>query len=575
MHNNIFDTDLQPFKLKLGEIVKNLHDMASETRNEDLSQTLSELRTSIGEPFLFVIVGEVKAGKSSFINALLNVGKDVVKVAPDPCTDTIQQLIYGEQEAEVEINPYLKKIIQPVDILRKISIVDTPGTNTISEHHQEITERFVPRSDLIVFVFEAKNPYRQSAWDFFDFIHKDWQKKIIFVLQQADLMNESDLAVNIEGVRKHAFKKGISDPKVFALSAKQELEGDHAASGFGKLNDYIRDNITNLNAYKLKLQSTVSTSRNLHGKLETTLKAMENQLKADRDFRADIHHTLQDQEERSQRQVDALIRNMLEDYDRITLESQQALSNGMGVLALTRKSFMSVFSKSDSPQEWLKSLTRELEQDLTKSFNERLNEGVEEIADSIRQMAKIIDLKIQNSQTVLRPKQDIFGDISERRRIVLRELREGFSDFINQTESFVGKEVFPEASNLSPNIAAGSGMAVIGAVLATVTSGVAFDITGGIITAAGLMFAGGTILLKRGKILGGFKKEIDKGRKQLSTNLDHKLKAYIAHIRKKIDSNFTEFDKLLEEEGRHVEKLAVQHAFTRQSLDKLEEELKQ
>ncbi|RQH24196.1 hypothetical protein D5R40_30035 [Okeania hirsuta] len=38
-------------------------------------------------------------------------------------------------------------------MLRKISIVDTPGTNTISEHHQEITERLFLRSDLIVFVF--------------------------------------------------------------------------------------------------------------------------------------------------------------------------------------------------------------------------------------------------------------------------------------------------------------------------------------------------------------------------------------------------------------------------------------
>ncbi|MBK7009342.1 MAG: dynamin family protein [Saprospiraceae bacterium] len=34
----------------------------------------------------------------------------------------------------------------------------TPGTNTIVAHHQEITEKFIPYSDLIVFVFEAKNP---------------------------------------------------------------------------------------------------------------------------------------------------------------------------------------------------------------------------------------------------------------------------------------------------------------------------------------------------------------------------------------------------------------------------------
>ena len=52
---------------------------------------------------------------------------------------------------------FLKKIFHPVEILREIAIVDTPGTNAIVAHHQEITEGFVPAADLIVFVFEAKN----------------------------------------------------------------------------------------------------------------------------------------------------------------------------------------------------------------------------------------------------------------------------------------------------------------------------------------------------------------------------------------------------------------------------------
>ncbi|MEZ4986392.1 MAG: dynamin family protein [Saprospiraceae bacterium] len=79
--------------------------------------------------------------------------------------------------------PILKRSCYLWKILRDIAIVDTPGT-TIVEHHQEITERFVPASDLIVFVFEAKNPYRQSARTFFDFIQDEWRKKVIFVLQQ-------------------------------------------------------------------------------------------------------------------------------------------------------------------------------------------------------------------------------------------------------------------------------------------------------------------------------------------------------------------------------------------------------
>ncbi|MEL6847678.1 MAG: dynamin family protein [Bacteroidota bacterium] len=573
MEHHLFDPQLQPIRLKIAESVKELHDMAVDSSQEELGQTLSELRETLNEPFLFVIVGEVKAGKSSFINALLNTRNEIVKVAPDPCTDTIQQVMYGAEEQTVVINEYLKKILLPVDILKSISVVDTPGTNTISDHHQEITERYVPRSDLIVFVFEAKNPYRQSAWEFFDFIHQDWQKKVIFVLQQADLMSTEDLEVNIAGVVKYARNKGINEPEVFALSAKEELEGQKENSGFAELHTYIRENITGLNAYKLKLASSLGTARNLKGKLYEVLVQMEKQVKADREFRMDILHTLRDQEERSHRQIEQLTRQMIDDYHRITRKSKDELSQGLGFFTLTRKSIAAMFKKSQSPQEWLNQFTTDLEEKLSHSFNQRLGDGVEEIADSIRQMAKIVDLKIQNSQSLLKPRQDIFGDISDRRRKVLRELQDGFKEFMARTESFVGEEIFPEASKFSPNIAAGSGMAVIGMVLSGVTSGMALDITGGIISTAGLLFAGGTVMLKRGKILKGFSKEIEKGSDQLTSELDHKLKAYVGHIRQKIDQNFTEFDTLLEEETQHIARLEEKHQQIEENLRSVEDSL--
>lgn len=573
MNPQIFDKELLPYRMQMEEIVKELHQMTLDTGNDELAAIVSELRNTLQEPFLFVIVGEVKAGKSSFINALLATGKEVVKVAPDPCTDTIQQILYGEQEETVMINEHLKKILLPVEILKKISVVDTPGTNTISDHHQEITERFIPRSDLIVFVFEAKNPYRQSAWDFFDYIHKDWQKKIIFVLQQADLMNAEDLSVNMDGVTNYAKKKGILDPKVFALSAKLEQEGNHAESGFDTLNEYIRTHITGLNAYKLKLQSNVSTSRNVNGKISIDLQKMEKQLKTDRAFRVDIIDTLRNQEDRSTRQVDSLVKNLLDEYDLVTTKTQRELEEGLGFFSLTKKSFLSVFSKEVSPQEWLKSLTKNLELELGNRFNNNLQEGVEEIADSIGQMAKIIDLKIKNSQSVLTNQEDVFGEISERRKSVLRDLQDKFAQFMTHTENFVGTEVFPEASALSPNIAAGSGIAVIGVVLAAATQIAALDITGGILSAAGLLFAGGTVLLKRGKIIKGFAQEIDHGREQLKDEMDLKLKSYVQNIRAKIDKNFEEFDALLDIEKEHVEKIAQRHTFVGEQLDTMEEKL--
>ncbi|HRF40153.1 MAG TPA: dynamin family protein, partial [Saprospiraceae bacterium] len=133
--SQLISRDVQIYRAQVEEIIKDLHELVIQTGNEDLGRTVSDLRNRINDPFMFVIVGEVKAGKSSFINALLSTGKEIAKVAPQPMTDTIQQIVFGEQEEAVTVNPFLKKIFLPVDILREIAIVDTPGTNTIVEHH--------------------------------------------------------------------------------------------------------------------------------------------------------------------------------------------------------------------------------------------------------------------------------------------------------------------------------------------------------------------------------------------------------------------------------------------------------
>jgi len=549
MASKILDQELKQYRISLGEIIKDLHQLTIDIGNEEMAATLSDLRERIHEPFMFVIVGEVKAGKSSFINALLGEG-EVCKVAPDPCTDTIQQVVYGDERQEFEINPYLKRIELPVDILKEIAIVDTPGTNTISEHHQEITERFIPASDLIVFVFEAKNPYRQSAWSFFDFIHTDWRKKIIFVLQQKDLMKGNDLEININGVKKYAVKKGIGDPTVFAVSALYEMHKLHEDSGFKDVRAYIREHITGGNAIVLKLKSNIATAHNINERIEEGIEIRDKQLHEDREFRKEVVIALEEQQNRSNSQVDLLVENLLIEYDRITANIERDLATGLRFGPLFRKSVMSVFGSGQSAQDWLSAIINRLEVELTAHFKDKLHEGVDDIAYSIRQMAKIIDLKIKNSQKVVREKSEIFGDIADRRAVVLKDLKENFSQFLNQTENFVDTEIFPEASSFGANIAAGSGIAVIGMILAGVVQGMVFDITGGILSTLGILFAGVTVWVKRNRILEGFRREIAKGRSQLQGEIDEKLKAYIDNIRKRIDRNFEEFDLLLENEEK-------------------------
>ena len=230
MSSPIIDESISKYKSALDELILEIQEFSQQIDNPELEQTLANLRQNINEPFLFVVVGEVKAGKSSFVNALLQ--ENICQTAAEPCTDKIQQIIYAEAEFQTEITPHLLKIGLPVDILKNLSIVDTPGTNTIVANHQEITKEFIPNSDLVFFVFFAKNPYTRSAWDLLDYVNRQWRKKIIFILQQADLTKPEELSRNKEKLQEYAQQKGIESPIIFATSAELEFTGEITQSGF-------------------------------------------------------------------------------------------------------------------------------------------------------------------------------------------------------------------------------------------------------------------------------------------------------------------------------------------------------
>ncbi len=555
----LLDDQIRQWQDQVGEAVTHLLHLTQEIGHDQLSHTIQELRSRITEPFMFVIVGEVKAGKSSFINALLETEYDICKVAPSPMTDTIQQIVYGDQPHEEIVSQYLKRIYHPVEILKEIAIVDTPGTNTIIAHHQEITERFIPGSDLIIFVFEAKNPYRQSAWEFFDYIHQDWRKKIIFVLQQKDLMNENDLQINLEGVRKQAKDKGIESPVVFAVSALMEQEGAQETSGYQPLRQYIHQQITGGQAQSLKLSSSLDTAQTVAGKIGEGLSLRKDQWEVDRAFREDIGQTLEKQGKVSYDHVGVLVENLLAGYDSTMRDKSDELSQVLSFGAVLSRSFRSLFSKKESIKEWLTQFTESIETDLNHNLRQKLNDRVLDLAESIQQMGQIIDLKIRSSRTVLKNDHEIFSAIAERRSKVLTELQETFTEFLKNSENFADQELFPEKETMAPSLATGGGIAVVGVILTIVTNGVVFDVTGGVLTTIGLLFAGISLGLQKRKIMKSFSAEIDRGRGQLGQEVTTRLQQYIDQIRQRIDATFADFDQM--------------HASEKQALDKLEGDL--
>ena len=117
-----------------------------------LKQSIHQL----DELFLVVIVGEFNAGKSAFINALL--GAPVLEEGVTPTTAQVHLLQHGATATRVQRSDHLHVITAPVEFLREIAIVDTPGTNAVIREHEAITADFVPRSDLVLFVTSADRP---------------------------------------------------------------------------------------------------------------------------------------------------------------------------------------------------------------------------------------------------------------------------------------------------------------------------------------------------------------------------------------------------------------------------------
>lgn len=126
---------------------------------KDSSALAASIR-QLDDLFLLVVVGEFNAGKSAFVNALL--GHRVLEEGVTPTTANIQLVKYGEHVANDVDKSGIAVVTAPVELLRDLHIVDTPGTNAIHRAHERLTIDFVPRADLVLFVTSADRPFTET-----------------------------------------------------------------------------------------------------------------------------------------------------------------------------------------------------------------------------------------------------------------------------------------------------------------------------------------------------------------------------------------------------------------------------
>lgn len=229
-------------------------------RAEEDARLLRQARMQLEALFLLVIVGEFNSGKSAVINAL--VGEPVMPEGVTPTTSMIHLLVEGEP-GEDETTPDGVVIHRhPAPFLREINIVDTPGTNAIIREHEVISQRFVPRSDLVLFVTSADRPFSESERAFLEEI-RGWGKKIVVVLNKIDLFEEEAQLDEVVRFISENFQRLLGiEPLIFPVSARLADRNDPAGR-FDALRTYIMQTLDESERIRLKLLNPLGVSERL------------------------------------------------------------------------------------------------------------------------------------------------------------------------------------------------------------------------------------------------------------------------------------------------------------------------
>jgi len=227
-----------------------------------------EARDQLTGLFLLVVAGEFNSGKSSFINALL--GERVLPEGVTPTTDRINLIRYGPEISEQHLEAFLLERTYPADLLREITIVDTPGTNAIIRRHEELTRDFLPRADLVLFVTSADRPFTESERGFLEQI-RQWGKKIVFVVNKVDILVRPEEREQVLGfVRENAQALLGEPPRLFPVSARDALaaRADGSAegwgtSGFDEIDTYLVRTLDQEERIRLKLLNPLNVGLRL------------------------------------------------------------------------------------------------------------------------------------------------------------------------------------------------------------------------------------------------------------------------------------------------------------------------
>lgn len=505
--------------------------LAERCADIEATQILRSRLTNLQAAALLVIVGEVKAGKSSFINALLR--EEVCEVAPGPCTVRIQELVYGVERRAFSLGESWQRVTLPKEVLREITIVDTPGTNSIIKDHQTITENYIPQSDLVVFVFSASNPHTKSAWELLTLIKKEWHRKMVFVLQQSDRASQRELITNLEHVKQYARERQVENPMVFTLSAKRELEGIYE-NGFADFRSYLQTTIACGEAWRMKVEGSYQTIRSVMTRLLAHLRAEKTAVDDERAFYQELLCKVDAREAKARSLRELIVDKLSATYDNLARQSEDEFAEGLRIGKLFRRAIP--FLRDKNTEAWLRDLKTGFQESARKEIQKEAAQISKDLFAEMRTMMDELAESIAQRQervraNVLLPQAAQHAEMLKQLRVKLEHTR---------VDDDIMRDKLAQTTDVRKLAFAGSLLVALGVVIAAISPALWLDVTGGIFLATGIFLVAVGLLWRRSSVLRDFKQRLGDSRQEFNARLDAEFSQTFDHLFYEVRQALTE-----------------------------------
>ena len=222
------------YKILNDAIVSVSSSMVQSQKGKKIAEIKKTLDEIVQSPTTILVCGEFKRGKSTFVNALI--GRKVCPTDTDICTSTVTCIKYGEKvkatrlygdfsnlktqeidfddierytvgSAEEIDNTVCIELELPLPELQKgLTIIDTPGVGGLDPRHAALTNFFLPRADITLFMTDVSEPLTTTELDYFK------EKVLKYARYSAVIVNKADLKEEkqVEEIKQDTLNKIVS-----------------------------------------------------------------------------------------------------------------------------------------------------------------------------------------------------------------------------------------------------------------------------------------------------------------------------------------------------------------------------